>query len=83
MQKTLKNKAQGFWHTQRVKRLVRNHLGSGAQCLISVRETICTDPECEGPATEIRIVTLGFREIRTLIHKQAADIGARDIVTII
>ena len=82
MQTALLHKAQGFWHTQRVKRLVRDHLGSGAQCLVSVRETICTDPGCESPATEIRIVTLGFREIRALIHKQASDIRLNDILTI-
>ena len=82
VQTMLKHKAQGFWHTQRVKRLVRERLGGGAQCLVSVRETVCTDPGCEGPATEIRIVTLGFREIWALSHKQASDIRQNDILTI-
>ena len=81
MQKALMHKAQGFWHTHRVKRLVREQLGGGVQCLVSVRETLCTDPGCEGPATEIRIVTLGFREIRALIYKQASDIRLNDILT--
>ena len=76
---SLKEKAQAFWHTQRVKRLVRERLGSGAHCLISVRETICTDPGCEGPATEIRIVTLGFQEITALVHKEASDVARSDI----
>ena len=82
MQKALMHKAQGFWHTQRVKRLVREQLGGGVQCLVSVREMVCTDPGCEGLATEIRIVTLDSREIRALIHKQASDIRLNDILTI-
>ena len=44
METTLRQKAEALWHTQRVKRLVRDHLGSGAQSLVSVRETMCTDP---------------------------------------
>lgn len=83
MEGSLIQKAQAFWHTQRVKRLVRDHLGEGAQCLVSVRETICTDPGCEGPATEIRIVTLGFQEIRALVHKQASDIAGSDIAAVL
>ena len=82
MQKALMHKAQGFWHTQRVKRLVRDHLGGGVQCLVSVRETICTDPGCEGPATEIRIVTLGFQEIRALIHKPALEVARSNVASI-
>lgn len=80
MEVSLRQKAHALWHTQRVKRLVRDRLGAGVQCLISVRETICTDPGCEGPATEIRIVTLGFQEIRALVHKQASDIVRNDII---
>ena len=79
METSLRHQAAAFWHTQRVKRLVRDRLGAGAQCLVSVRETICTDPGCEGPATEIRIVTLGFREIRALIHKGAAEIERAEV----
>lgn len=83
MDASLAHKAKAFWHTQRVKRLVRERVGSGAQCLVSVRETICTDPGCEGPATEIRIVTLGLREVRVLIHKRASDIAESDIAAIL
>ena len=61
--------------------MVRDTLG-GVQCLVSVRETICTDPGCEGPATEIRIVTLGLHEVRALVHKQASDIVRYDIVAL-
>ena len=75
----LRQTAETLWHTQRVKRLVRNRLGNGMQCLVSVRETICTDPECEGPATEVRIVMLDFREIRRTIHKPASKVSAADI----
>lgn len=82
MQKALKHKAQGFWHTQRVKRLVREQLGGGVQCLLSVCETVCTDPGCEGPATEIRIVTLGFQEIRAVIHKSAPEVARSDVANI-
>lgn len=83
METSLRQRAQAFWHTQRVKRLVRDHLGAGAQCLVSVRETLCTDPGCEGPATEIRIVTLGFQEIRALVHKEASDIAGTDIAAVL
>lgn len=83
MEPSLSQRARALWHTQRVKRLVRDRLGDGAQCLVSVRETMCTDPGCEGAATEIRIVTLGFREIRALIHKEASDIAGPDIAAIL
>ena len=82
MEASLRQKAHALWHTQRVKRMVRDTLGGGVQCLVSVRETICTDPGCEGPATEIRIVTLGLHEIRALVHKQASDIVRNDIVAL-
>lgn len=83
MEPSLRDRAHAFWHTQRVKRLVRDRLGPGAQCLVSVRETICTDPGCEGPATEIRIVTLGFQEIRALVHKAPSQIYATDIAAVL
>ncbi|GAA6202320.1 hypothetical protein NBRC116599_35460 [Aquicoccus sp. SU-CL01552] len=67
--------AQALWHTQHIKRLVRAHLGSGAACLVSVRETICTAPGCAGPATEVRITSLSFRETRLIIHKPAAKVN--------
>lgn len=83
MDLSLRDRASSFWHAQRVKRLVRDQLGHGAQCLVSVRETVCTDPGCEGPATEIRIVTLGFQEIRALVHKQPSQIVGSDVATIL
>ena len=83
MDLSLRDRASSFWHAQRVKRLVRDQVGHGAQCLISVRETVCTDPGCEGPATEIRIVTLGFQEIRALVHKQPSLIVGSDMATIL
>lgn len=57
---TLRDKARTLRHVQRVKRLVRDHLGSAAPCLVSVRETMCAEPGREGPATHIRIVLLDF-----------------------
>ena len=83
MDLTLRDRARSFWHAQRVKRLVRDQLGHGAQCLGSVQETFCTDPECEGPATEIRIVTLGFQEIKALIHKQPSQIVPNDVAAVL
>ena len=80
---SLKQRAQTLWHTQRVKRLVRDRIGHGAQCLISVRETVCTDPGCEGPATEIRIVTLGYQEIKTQVHKQPSQIVPSDVAAVL
>ena len=83
MDLSLRARANSFWHAQRVKRLVRDQLGHDAQCLVSVRETVCTDPGCEGPATEIRIVTLGFQEIRALVHKQPSQIVGSDVAAIL
>lgn len=83
MDVSLRERAKSIWHTQRVKRLVRDRMGHGAQCLVSVRETICMDPGCEGPATEIRIVTLGFQEIRVLVHKQPSQIGWSDLAAVL
>ncbi|MEP1766000.1 MAG: hypothetical protein ABJJ53_05060 [Sulfitobacter sp.] len=76
---SLRQKAEALWHVQRVKRLVRDRLGEGAQCLVSVRETICTDLECAGPVTEIRIVTLGLNDVRTTVHKAVAEVLEPDI----
>lgn len=78
--KSLRDAARTLWRAQRVKRLVRDRLGIAAmQSLVSVRETICGDPVCEGPATEVRIVALGATEIRAMIHKQASDVTEADI----
>jgi len=63
--------------------LVRDHLGGGTQRWVSVHETVCTNPECEGPATEIRIATLGFREIGALIPTQTSDFGPSDVAAVI
>ncbi|MEL6648125.1 MAG: hypothetical protein AAFY35_06055 [Pseudomonadota bacterium] len=62
--------------------MVRDSLGGDVQCLVSVRETLCTEPGCEGPATEIRIVTLGFQEIRAVVHKEASDIIRSDLTAL-
>ena len=79
MAAAFKQMADTFWQAQRVKRLVRKHLGAGAQCLVSVQEGWCTDPVCEGPVTEIRIVMVNFKEIRRTVHKRAAEIAAADV----
>jgi len=81
--RSFRQTAQSLWHVQRIKRLVRDRLGQGAQCLVSVRETICTDPQCAGPTTEFRIVMLDFREIRATIHKPLAQVLADDVVKVI
>jgi len=80
---SLRQTAETLWHTQRVKRLVRNSLGNGVQCLVSVRQTMCTDPGCEGLATEIRIVLLDFREVRATVHKATAAVSASDIAAVL
>jgi len=54
-------------------------MGQGVQCMVSVREAICADPACPGPATEIRIVMLDFREIRATLHKAVADVTEQDV----
>ena len=77
---TLGNAAKMLWHIQRIKRSVRNHLGAGMHLVVSVRETACVDQQCEGPATEIKIITLGLQEVMaTLIHKPVSQITDRDI----
>lgn len=71
--------AKALWHRQRIKRVVRSRLGSGAACLVSVIETVCTDPACPGPATEIRIVDLGLSELQFTIHKPLEAVSDGDI----
>ena len=80
---SFRDKARTFWHVQRVKRLVRDRLGTSVQCLVSVRETICQEPGCEGPATDVRIVMLNFKEIRGTIHKSASDVSEADIASLL
>ncbi|WP_122075529.1 hypothetical protein [Pseudophaeobacter sp. EL27] len=75
--------AKAMWHRQRIKRLVREYLGSGAACLVSVRETICTDPGCTGPATEVRVMNLSFCETRFTIHKPISSVSNSDIFEIL
>lgn len=75
--RSLRGKAFSIWHAQRVKRLIRDHLG--VQCLVSVRDTVCKDPGCEGPAIEVRIVMLDFREIKLTIHKAASEVSGDDV----
>ncbi len=41
------------------------------------------EPDCEGPATEIRIVRFDLRETRTTIHKAPSDITAEDVGRIV
>ncbi|UYV37245.1 hypothetical protein N4R57_20205 [Rhodobacteraceae bacterium D3-12] len=71
--------AKTLWHTQRIKRLVRERLGGGAACLVSVRETVCTDPACPGLATEVRITNLSFHETRFTLHKPVSEVSYSDI----
>jgi hypothetical protein len=75
--------ASTLWHTQRIKRLIRERIGVGATCLISVRETICTDPDCPGPATEVRITSMSLRESRLTIHKPASAVSRSDISVLV
>lgn len=77
---TLANAAKMLWHVQRIKRSVRDQWGAGMHLVVSVRETACVDPQCAGPATEIKIITLGLQQVMaTLIHKPASQVTDRDI----
>ncbi|SFQ61144.1 hypothetical protein SAMN05421853_11310 [Roseivivax halotolerans] len=82
LNKSVRDASRTFWHVQRVKRMIRGHLGRGAQCLVSVQQAYCSDPGCEGFLTEIRIVQLGFQEMRTTLHKPVADVSEGDIAAI-
>jgi len=75
--------AKSLWHTQRIKRMIRDRIGGGPACLISVRETICTDPDCPGPATEVRITSMSLSETRLTIHKPASAVSRSDISKLI
>lgn len=77
---TLRDTAKMLWHVQRIKRAVRDHLGASMHLVVSVRETACVDPRCAGPATEIKIITLGLQQVMaTLIHKPVSQVTDRDI----
>lgn len=75
----IRESAANLWHLHRVKRLVREYTGSGAQALITVTEITCDDPACPGPATQITI--MGFDLVRhvLLVHRPAADVTASDL----
>ncbi|SEU10316.1 hypothetical protein [Paracoccus homiensis] len=75
--------ARDLWHRQRVKRLVRDRLGRGTAHLVSVRGIECPDPDCPGPATEIRLVNLALVESRFVIHKPAEKVTAADVSALI
>lgn len=75
--------AKSLWHIQRVKRLIREHIGGGAACLVSVRETVCSDPGCPDKATEVRITSLSFKETRFIIHKPVSAVRHSDISAMI
>lgn len=76
-------KARDLWHRQRIKRLVRDRLGSGPAHLVSVRSTVCLDPDCPGPATEIRVVDLALMQTRFIIHKPADQVSAADVFVLL
>tara|TARA_R100000750_G_scaffold49744_1_gene34645 strand:- start:2952 stop:3206 length:255 start_codon:yes stop_codon:yes gene_type:complete len=71
--------AKDLWHRQRIKRLVRDRLGRGSAQLVSVRSTVCLDPDCPGPATEIRVVDLALMQTCFVIHKPADQVSAADV----
>lgn len=75
--------AKTLWRTQWVEQLLCERRGPGLHCPVSLRETIGRDPGCEGPATELRVVLLDFREIRATPHKSASEIGAADIAAVL
>jgi hypothetical protein len=71
--------AKALWHRQRIKRLVRSRLGQGTACLVRVSETVCTDPACPGPATDIRILGASLKELRITVHKPLDAVTGTDI----
>ncbi|MCE8419126.1 hypothetical protein LZ190_10475 [Rhodovulum sulfidophilum] len=75
--------AKVLWHLQRIKRLVRDRLGRGSPQLVSVRGTVCLDPGCPGPVTEIRVVNLALMQTRFVIHKTADQVSAADVSTLL
>lgn len=75
--------ARDLWHRQRIKRLVRERLGRGAAHLVSVRSTVCLDPDCPGPATEIRVVDLTLVQTYFVIHKPADQVLAADVAALL
>ncbi|WP_163852126.1 hypothetical protein [Pseudooceanicola aestuarii] len=75
--------ARDLWHRQRIKRLVRDRLGRGAVQLVYVRSTVCLDPDCPGPATEIRVVDLALMETRFVIHKPSDQVSAADVAALL
>ncbi len=78
----MRDKAAALWHIQRVRRMVRDRVPAGAQCLIQVTQIDCADPACPGPATQISVT--GFDLIRRtyLIHRPAAAITAADLMVL-
>jgi hypothetical protein len=78
----MRDKAVMLWHMHRIRRLVRDKVPAGAQCLIQITQVACTDPACPGPATQISVT--GFDLIRRtyLIHRPAAAITEADLAVL-
>ena len=74
--------AKKMLQVQRVKRLVRDRLGAGSACIVSVKEVYCEDPGCTGLATNIRIISLDFRETRIMVRRPLAEVTAADVAQV-
>lgn len=77
-----RQKAARMWHAQRVKALVRDHLGLGPQALISVAQVDCDQTQCPGPATQITLLTLDMVRRVHLIHRPLAEVTAQDLAAL-
>ncbi len=62
---------------------MRGYLGEGVKCMVHVQETICLNPDCAGPATEIRIVMFDMQQTKVLIHKALSEVSAADVAAAI
>jgi hypothetical protein len=74
-----RQKAAEIWHVQRIKTLVRTHMGLAPKVLISVVEIDCDDEICPGPATQITILTLDFVRRVFVIHRPLTEVTADDL----
>ncbi|MBU2983268.1 hypothetical protein KO498_15785 [Lentibacter algarum] len=74
-----RQKAAVLWHTQRIKRVVREIGGLGPHTLVSVAEITCDDPACPGPVTQITILGLDLRRNVLVVHRPAAEVAAANL----
>jgi len=75
----IKEKTATLWHYQRVRRLVRQHLGGASHTIVSVAQIDCPDADCPGPATQITVMGLDLLRRVVIVHRPLEQVDQADV----